>query len=124
MAHQDVKPQNILVSTGGHVLLTDFGISRSWDGLGRSTTTADLARSWAYAAPEVARGGPKNESADAWSLGCVFLEMCTVLAGVPAAALRGFFAETVGSASFHDDAAAAARNGGEERTTSPRGWKS
>lgn len=100
VVHQDIKPQNILVKDD-QVILTDFGISRSWEGLTRSTTTADLDRSWIYAAPEVARGGPKNESADIWSLGCVFLEMCTVLKGASIVDMRLFFKQQTDSTTFH-----------------------
>lgn len=106
VVHQDIKPQNILVKDNSHVLVTDFGVARSWEGLGRATTTADLDRTWLYAAPEVARGGPKNETADVWSLGCVFLEMCTVLKGRSPAEMRAFFKDHSDSTSFHDNAAA------------------
>ncbi|KAK2604369.1 hypothetical protein N8I77_007307 [Diaporthe amygdali] len=106
VVHQDIKPQNILVKDNSHVLVTDFGIARSWEGLGRATTTADLDRTWLYAAPEVARGGPKNETADVWSLGCVFLEMCTVLKGRSPAEMRAFFKDHSDSTCFHDNAAA------------------
>jgi len=40
-----------------------------------------------YCAPEVAAWEPKNSSADIWSLGCVFLEMWTVLCGETIASL-------------------------------------
>lgn len=105
VAHQDIKPQNILVKDNSHVLVADFGIARSWEGLAGATTTADLDRSWVYAAPEVVRGGPKNESADVWSLGCVFLEMCTVLGGKDVGEMRAFFRGRSDSTSFHHNAA-------------------
>ena len=104
VVHQDIKPQNILVKDNHHVLVTDFGIARSWEGLTRATTTADLDRTWLYAAPEVARGGRKNETADVWSLGCVFLEMCTVLKGRSPADMRAFFKGRSDSTSFHGNA--------------------
>jgi serine/threonine protein kinase len=34
-----------------------------------------------YSAPEVASGGPRGDSADVFSLGCVFLEVFVVLTG-------------------------------------------
>lgn len=105
VVHQDIKPENILVKDNSHVLVTDFGIARSWEGLTRATITADPGRTWDYAAPEVARGGPKNETADVWSLGCVFLEMCTVLKGQSPADMRAFFKGRSDSTSFHDNAA-------------------
>lgn len=105
VTHQDIKPQNILVKDNSQVLVADFGIARSWEGLAGATTTADLDRSWVYAAPEVVRGGPKNESADVWSLGCVFLEMCTVLGGKDVGEMRAFFRGRSDSTSFHHNAA-------------------
>ncbi|KAL1862575.1 Hsp70 chaperone [Diaporthe australafricana] len=105
VVHQDIKPQNILVKDNSQVLVADFGIARSWEGLAGATTTADLDRSWVYAAPEVVRGGPKNESADVWSLGCVFLEICTVLGGKDVGEMRAFFRGRSDSTSFHHNAA-------------------
>ena len=78
--HRDIKPENILVR-GSEVYLSDFGISLDWEQLSRSTTTDDSAKSWIYCAPEVAEYQKRNSSSDMWSLGCVFLEMSTVLAG-------------------------------------------
>jgi serine/threonine protein kinase len=78
--HKDIKPQNVLVNRGS-VLLTDFGISRDWTEAGHSTTSGPSVRSIRYCAPEVADSEPRNSSSDIWSLGCVFLEMWTVLSG-------------------------------------------
>jgi serine/threonine protein kinase len=88
--HRDIKPQNILVH-GARVLLADFGIALDWGDLGGSTTTEDSGKTWVYAAPEVAQYQKRNSSADVWSLGCVFLEMATVLIGVKISAMRELF---------------------------------
>jgi hypothetical protein len=64
---------------GHQVLLTDFGISRDWSEMGHSTTSGPTTLSPRYSAPEVAAHEPRNSSADIWSMGCVFLEMWTVL---------------------------------------------
>lgn len=90
--HRDIKPQNVLVK-GDRVLLTDFGIALDWEHLSRSTTTADSGKTWLYAAPEVARYEKRNTSSDIWSLGCVFLEMITVLKGESVVNMRNFFNE-------------------------------
>lgn len=118
--HQDIKPQNILVKEN-RALLTDFGISRSWEGLTRGTTTAEMGRTWTYAAPEVARGGPKTQSADVWSLGCVFLEMCTVLKGQSVAKMRKYFSDSTDNTSFHDNIDGIAGWMGRLRGAAPRG---
>lgn len=78
--HRDIKPENILVK-GSDLYLTDFGISLDWESLSRSTTTIDSTKSYTCCAPEVANLEPRNTSSDIWALGCVFVEMLTVLQG-------------------------------------------
>lgn len=78
--HKDIKPSNVLVYRG-NVLLTDFGISRDWSESGHSTSTGPTSKTPRYCAPEVADYAPRNSSSDIWSLGCVFLEMWTVISG-------------------------------------------
>ncbi|KAI1409910.1 kinase-like domain-containing protein [Hypoxylon sp. FL1857] len=81
LRHNDIKPQNILVH-GGRILLADFGISLDWSETLRTTTWAPAPRTPLYCAPEVTQEGqPRNSKADIWSLGCVFLEMMTVVKG-------------------------------------------
>lgn len=74
--HMDIKPQNILVMHGNtevpHVVLCDFGISSSEDVV-QDQVPKPLTRQ--YCAPEVPAGLPREQAADIWSLGCVFLEM-------------------------------------------------
>jgi len=89
--HKDLKPTNILVK-GKSVLLTDFGISYDWIDLSQSTTQNPIvAVSPIYCAPEVADHEPRNSLSDIWSLGCVFLEMVTVLKGQTVDVMRAFF---------------------------------
>jgi serine/threonine protein kinase len=79
--HRDVKPANILIYQD-KVKVADFGLSLDWTGK-HSTTTAGTSPSWSprYRAPEMVEEKPRNSSSDIWSLGCVFLEMVTVLKG-------------------------------------------
>ena len=88
--HRDVKPENILVK-GEKVLWTDFGISLDWEHMSRSTTTTDFGHSPVYCAPEVANLEARNSSSDIWSLGCVFLEMTTILKGQTVSQMRQNF---------------------------------
>jgi len=88
--HKDIKPQNILIK-GDTILLTDFGLSHNSAGSTHSTTEGVTAMSPRYCAPEVASYEPRNSSADIWSLGCVFVEMVTVLKGQEIQSMRAYF---------------------------------
>ncbi|KAF2249611.1 kinase-like protein [Trematosphaeria pertusa] len=87
--HKDIKPQNVLVSQHT-VYLTDFGISLDWSEVGQSTTTGPTPKTARYCAPEVSDYAPRNTSSDLWSLGCIFLEIWTVLKGETIANLHAF----------------------------------
>jgi serine/threonine protein kinase len=100
--HRDIKPQNIIVK-GEHVLLTDFGIAYSWENLTRGTTTADSSKTLIYAAPEVVHVEPRNDSADIWSLGCVFLEIATILKRKTIEEMRDYFQDRNDSDCFHSN---------------------
>jgi serine/threonine protein kinase len=88
--HRDIKPQNILVSDK-RVYLTDFGVSLDWSELEGGTTTATSQTTPSYCAPEVANYEPRNEMSDVWSLGCVFLEIATLLKGASIAEMQNHF---------------------------------
>ncbi|OCL00389.1 kinase-like protein [Cenococcum geophilum 1.58] len=88
--HKDIKPQNILVK-GNTVLLADFGLSFDWSDSKRGTTEGATAMTPRYSAPEVVDYEPRNSSSDIWSLGCVFLDIITVLKGETVKAMRRFF---------------------------------
>ena len=125
--HRDIKPENILVKNDC-VYLTDFGIALDWELLGRSTTTEDVGKTWVYCAPEVAQPEKKNMSSDIWSLGCVFLEMTTVLKGRSITEMQEYFKEFHGNYRFYQckDAIAGWAKGllasGKESDNLPIGW--
>jgi serine/threonine protein kinase len=100
--HRDIKPENILVKEN-MVFLTDFGISLDWESLSRSTTTTDTAKTPLYCAPEVANYQPRNCSSDIWSLGCVFLEMTTILKLQKIADMHAYFEERSGSYRYYSN---------------------
>jgi hypothetical protein len=88
--HKDIKPENILIK-GDTVLYTDFGIALDWKELGRSTTQdTSLTMTRRYSAPEMLMDAPRNSSADVWALGCIFLEVTTVLKKRTVSDLRAF----------------------------------
>ncbi|KAI9732133.1 MAG: hypothetical protein M1834_004229 [Cirrosporium novae-zelandiae] len=88
--HKDIKPQNILVKKN-NILITDFGMAWDWADIEQATTKAEMRKSSIYCSPEAASNGSSRSSSDIWSLGCVFLEMITVLKGETIERMRNFF---------------------------------
>jgi serine/threonine protein kinase len=79
--HKDIKPHNILVH-GTSLVFTDFGLSRDFSELSSSLTNENAVGTHNYYAPEVAAGKPRGCAADVFSLGCVLLEIWSVLFGL------------------------------------------
>ena len=68
IVHCDVKPENVLLSIRGNIVLSDFGSSQTLPIKCPQTTLA-------YCAPEILREEKLCEGIDWWALGCT-LEFC------------------------------------------------
>lgn len=75
IVHRDIKPQNILVTKGGIVKVTDFGIARA--ATVTTTTNTSTMGSVHYFSPEQAKGKYVDVRSDIYSLGIVMYEMAT-----------------------------------------------
>jgi serine/threonine protein kinase len=75
--HQDIKPSNILIKRQ-KIVLADFGIAKTFvDSEPTASTSGDMTKK--YCSPETAQDGLRGRKADIFSLGCVFLEMFSLL---------------------------------------------
>jgi len=76
--YRDLKPENILLTDAGHIILTDFGISK--EGLeAEDARTATFCGTPEYLAPEVLEGKGYTKAVDWWSFGTLMYEMLTGL---------------------------------------------
>jgi protein kinase-like protein/uncharacterized protein DUF4440 len=80
LVHRDVKPANILIAGGGHVYLSDFGITRVVDSETRLTDSDSWVGTVDYMAPEHLEGSETDARTDVYALGCVLF---TALTGAP-----------------------------------------
>uniref|UniRef100_A0A8C7FVV7 Ribosomal protein S6 kinase alpha-5 n=1 Tax=Oncorhynchus kisutch TaxID=8019 RepID=A0A8C7FVV7_ONCKI len=76
IVYRDLKLENILMDSSGHIVLTDFGLSKEFDELERAYSVCGTIE---YMAPEIAVGGEAGHdmAVDWWSLGVLMYELMT-----------------------------------------------
>lgn len=78
----NIQPSNILVKDSD-IFLASFGVSKHFrgDDIVGGTIGGPDAQLATYVAPEVEFARPQDFKADIFSLGCVYLDILTILAG-------------------------------------------
>lgn len=72
--YRDLKPENVLLGTDGHIKLTDFGLS-IWCEEGAQQQCHSFAGTETYMAPELLLQRGHDSAADWWSFGILLCEM-------------------------------------------------
>lgn len=75
--HRDIKPNNIMVSSKGDFVLTDFGLTRAMQESGLTSTIGAVMGTPPYIPPEIWNGRQANPSSDQYSFACVIDEVIT-----------------------------------------------
>ncbi|EWC47279.1 hypothetical protein DRE_03398 [Drechslerella stenobrocha 248] len=74
VVYRDLKPENCLLDASGHLLLTDFGLSKVAEDGARCKSLSGTPE---YMAPEVLEGKTYGFEVDWWSLGALLFDLLT-----------------------------------------------
>ncbi|MBP3234877.1 MAG: protein kinase [Eubacterium sp.] len=74
--HRDIKPQNIIITSGGDIKLIDFNISREYTGKADKDTVAMGTKG--YAAPEQHGFFESDQRSDIYSLGATVKDLISI----------------------------------------------
>mmetsp|Transcript_22543 Transcript_22543/g.52193 ORF Transcript_22543/g.52193 Transcript_22543/m.52193 type:complete len:1123 (-) Transcript_22543:911-4279(-) len=89
IAFRDLKPENVLVGLDGHIMLTDFGLSKT------KPKEVDMLTSVLgtpeYMAPEVINQTGHGLEVDWWAMGCLIYEMVCKMSPFVATTIAGLF---------------------------------
>ncbi len=77
LVHRDIKPGNIMITPGGKVKVTDFGIVSIQNEESDITKTGSILGTASYISPEQAQGKSVSVGSDLYSLGTVLYELIT-----------------------------------------------
>ena len=72
--YRDLKPENIMLCGDGHIMLADFGLSKSFKSASRRRLSLAVGTP-AYFAPELVMSEQYSKSVDWWAYGVVVFEL-------------------------------------------------